>query len=430
MLDDRVTVVAGDHADVEKALVLAVAQLLEGAFVLVAIVLRRLHHGDFRVAEVRDHVLEPVAVHAVVRVDHRDHFGILGGVRDQVVQRAALEAGQRCHVEELEARAEGFAIIAHRFPDRRVLGVVVDDQDFEVRIVEVGQGVEGLFDHLRRLVVAGHVNRHFRAVAGVAFHRQELAPALVHPHRFGQFMGFGQQHDKHPERTEGEQKAHRQAEPGAVLLAVVVADPHQHRTAEKGDKRQECATTLTQRRAVDQQQGQREHGQHHRTYSQYTPLRDGDNWAFEVELLLAGGVEHPPVGADRAFIAGLPGLVVGFNDEVVIALAIELVDQGAQVNGLVSLGGVGTAAHASVARPADFGQQQRLARKLLFEVAGTVEHELTGVLHRNEFPVRQDVRGDQVSVFGQFRVFLPDVPLFTGGHRYFYRSTYAIHVLD
>ncbi|MNZ92412.1 hypothetical protein D3C78_1114360 [compost metagenome] len=123
-------------------------------------------------------------------------------------------------------------------------------------------------------------------------------------------------------------------------------------------------------------------------------------------------------------------MVVGFNDEVVIALAIELVDQGAQVNGLVSLGGVGTAAHASVARPADFGQQQRLARKLLFEVAGTVEHELTGVLHRNEFPVRQDVRGDQVSVFGQFRVFLPDVPLFTGGHRYFYRSTYAIHVLD
>lgn len=40
VLDDRVTVVAGDHTDVEEALVFAVAQLLEGAFVLVTVILR------------------------------------------------------------------------------------------------------------------------------------------------------------------------------------------------------------------------------------------------------------------------------------------------------------------------------------------------------------------------------------------------------
>ncbi|MNM61796.1 hypothetical protein D3C81_731040 [compost metagenome] len=146
--------------------------------------------------------------------------------------------------------------------------------------------------------------------------------------------------------------------------------------------------------------------------------------------MLAGGVEHAPVGADRAFVAGLPRLVIGFDDEVVVALAVELVDQGSQVNGLVGRGGVGTATHAPVAWPADFGEQQRFAREQLFQVAGTVEDELAGILHRDEFPVRQDMRRYQVNVFGQLRVFFPDVPLFTGGYRYFHRGAHPVQVLD
>ncbi|MNP46279.1 hypothetical protein D3C76_1402660 [compost metagenome] len=125
-------------------------------------------------------------------------------MRDQVVECATLEASQGRDVEELETLAEHLAMSLDRLPHGRVLGVVVDDQDFEVRVIEVGQGIEGLFDHFRRLVVARHVHRDFRSIRRIGLHRQELPAPFVDPHRFGQFMGFGQQYDKDTKRTEGE----------------------------------------------------------------------------------------------------------------------------------------------------------------------------------------------------------------------------------
>ncbi|MND51741.1 hypothetical protein D3C80_427350 [compost metagenome] len=155
-------------------------------------------------------------------------------------------------------------------------------------------------------------------------------------------------------------------------------------------------------------------------------MRNRHHRAFEVELLLARGVEHAPVGADGTFVAGFPRLVKRFDHEVVEALAIELVDQGSQINRLVRRGGVGATTHAAVARPAHLGQQQWFFREHLFQVAGAVEDELPGLVHRDEFPVRQDVRGNQVDVLGQFRVFFPHVPLFGRGHRHFHGGTHAI----
>ncbi|MNZ58414.1 hypothetical protein D3C78_764210 [compost metagenome] len=140
----------------------------------------------------RHHVLEPVAVDAVVRVDHRDHFGVLCRVRDQVVQRATLEAGQRRDVEELEALAELFAVGLERLPHGWVFGVVIDHQYFVVRVVQRGQGVESLFDHLWRFVVAGYMHRDLGPVGTVALHRQKLPAAFVNPHRLGQLVRFGQ----------------------------------------------------------------------------------------------------------------------------------------------------------------------------------------------------------------------------------------------
>ncbi|MNO86985.1 hypothetical protein D3C76_784000 [compost metagenome] len=157
-------------------------------------------------------------------------------------------------------------------------------------------------------------------------------------------------------------------------------------------------------------------------------MRNGDHWPFEVEFLLAGEVEHTPIGANGAFVADLPRLVEGFDDEVVVALAVKLVDQRAQVDRLVGLGGIGPPAHAAVARPADLGQQQRLFREQVLEVAGAIEHELAGVLHGDEFPIGQDVGGDQVDVLGELRIFLPDVPLLGRGHRHFDRSAHAVQV--
>ena len=135
------------------------------------VILWGLHDGDFRVDKVRHHVLEPVAINAVIGVDHGDHFSIWRGVRNEVIQRATLEAGQGGDVEEFETRAQGGAVVTHRLPHGRVFGVVVDQQHFEVRIVEVGQRVKRLFNHLGRLVVTGHMNRDFRSVGIVAFDR-------------------------------------------------------------------------------------------------------------------------------------------------------------------------------------------------------------------------------------------------------------------
>ena len=187
---------------------------------------------------------------------------------------------------------------------------------------------------------------------------------------------------------------------------------------------------MAQGRAVDEQHHQRDHGQHHRRDRQGAPLRNRHHGPLEVELLLALRVVNAPVSAYRAFVTGLPRLVIGFDDKIVVATAVERVDQGAQVDGLIGLGGIGTPAHAAIARPADLRQQQRLARELLLQLAGTVEHELHRVFHRHEFPVRQDVRGNQVDVPGQLRVFLPDMPLLTGGYRDLDRGTYPVQVLD
>src|SRR3546814_12116481 len=40
-----------------------------------------------------------------------------------------------------------------RPPDLLVLGIVVDDQDFEIRIVQPRQRIQRLLQHLRRLVI-------------------------------------------------------------------------------------------------------------------------------------------------------------------------------------------------------------------------------------------------------------------------------------
>ncbi|CRQ88084.1 hypothetical protein PAERUG_E5_London_17_VIM_2_12_12_05150 [Pseudomonas aeruginosa] len=430
VLDDRVAVVAGDHADVEEALVLGVAEPLEGALVLVAVVLRRLHHGDPRVAEVRHHVPEPVGVDAVVGIDHRDHLDVRRHVAQGEVQRAGLEAFQRGDVEEAEALAQARAVRLDRLPDGRVAGVVVDHQDFVVRVVEAGKGVEGLLQQFRRLVVAGHVDRHLGPIGLRGGDRQEWPAPLARPDRLGQLVGLGEQHDDHPQRADAQQRADGQAEPGAVLLAVVVGDPHQHRGAGERDHGEEGPPALAQRGTVDQQQGEGEYREYRRGDGQGAPLGNRHHRPGEVELGLAVGVVDAPVGAHRAFGADLPGLVEGFDDEVAVAFAVERVGQAPQVDGLVRGCRLGAAAHAPVARPADLGEQQRLPREGGLEFARAFEHEVHRVGHRRGLPVGQDVGGDQVDVLRQFRVFAVDVPLFGGGHRNLDRRADPVEVGD
>ncbi|MNM90372.1 hypothetical protein D3C81_1026310 [compost metagenome] len=113
-------------------------------------------------------------------------------MRQQVVKRTALEPGQRGDVEELEALTELFAVGLERLPHGWVLGVVIDHQHFVVRIVQRGQGVERLFDHLWRFVVARYMHRDLGPVGAVALHRQKLPAAFVSPGRLGQLVRLGQ----------------------------------------------------------------------------------------------------------------------------------------------------------------------------------------------------------------------------------------------
>ncbi|MNC13315.1 hypothetical protein D3C75_610580 [compost metagenome] len=66
----------------------------------------------------------------------------------------------------------------------------------------------------------------------------------------------------------------------------------------------------------------------------------------------------------------------------------------------------------------------------MLQFAGAVEDELDRILHRHELPVGQDVRGNQVDVPGQLRMFLPDVPLFTGGHGHLHGCAYPVQIFD
>ena len=76
MHDDRVELVALNHADVEEAGIFAVHRVVHDAALAVAVILRRLDKADRRVAEQRHKILEPVGLHHVVGVNDADHLGI------------------------------------------------------------------------------------------------------------------------------------------------------------------------------------------------------------------------------------------------------------------------------------------------------------------------------------------------------------------
>lgn len=50
-------------------------------------------------------MLEPMPVHAIISIDRRYYFGILGGVVQQVVQCARLEPAKWIDMKEPEARS-------------------------------------------------------------------------------------------------------------------------------------------------------------------------------------------------------------------------------------------------------------------------------------------------------------------------------------
>src|SRR6266702_2463861 len=79
---------------------------------------------------------------------------------------ARLVAGPGIEMDELKARSQLGAKHLERTPYLRVLGVVVDDLDDDVGVIEVGKRGQRLSDDLDRLVVAGDLDGNGRLIRG------------------------------------------------------------------------------------------------------------------------------------------------------------------------------------------------------------------------------------------------------------------------
>jgi hypothetical protein len=104
--DDRIELIALNHADVEESGVFAVHRVVHDAALAIAMILRRLDKADRRVVEKRHKVLEPVGLHHVVSVNDADHLGIRGRMRQSETQCACLEASEVVVTHKFEAVAE------------------------------------------------------------------------------------------------------------------------------------------------------------------------------------------------------------------------------------------------------------------------------------------------------------------------------------
>ena len=98
-------------------------------------------------------------MHLVVGIHDAEDLDLRGEPRCGFVERSGLEARPVLEMHEGEARPELRAELLDRLPERRVGGVVVDDLDDEMRIVDLSQRFERGPDHLDGLVVRGDLER-------------------------------------------------------------------------------------------------------------------------------------------------------------------------------------------------------------------------------------------------------------------------------
>ncbi len=137
----------------------------------------------------------------------------------------------------------------------------------------------------------------------------------------------------------------------------------------------------------------------------------GAERARQGELRIAVGVEHPPVGADRAFVR-LPGLVERLDQVVVEAVLDCHRGEAAQEGGGVDPAGQGAVAHAAGARPADFADENVLASKRVDDLPANGTDMCSGPSGGNWkiLPIGQDMDGDEIDGIGNVAVAQPEFP--------------------
>ena len=411
VLDDRVVVVTLHHADLEEAGIFPVAGLLEAALFLVVIILRRLHQADGRVLEMRHHVVQPVGRHDVVAVDDGHHLGIRGGLLHGEIQGARLEAGPGAQMKEAEPVTQRLAMDLDRTPDRLVLGVVVDHQHFEIRIIELGQRVQRLLQHLRRLVVARHMDRHLGQArhvgSGDARQRHPAVLAPDHVDQLDHVAGDGgeQQHLQHDENS-----------PGGNLAGAQIAhgrDQHGQRQRRAGSLEgggEDDTAGQPQLGARTQIDDGRNQAKHDRDGGPERPVGQFGHRILPGEFRLAVSVVQAPIGADDAFLADLPGLVERLDDVVVELVDARDIHPFADEARLVDERRLGGAHLLAGTRPAHLGDDNRLVGIELAQLGVALQRVLDGHLDRHAFPVGQQLHGDEIDSLDQLGMLVPDVP--------------------
>ena len=397
----------------------------------IAMVLRALDVGNLGIVKIRHDPLQPVGSHHIVAVDDADHLGVGCGLAQHVVQRAGLEALHDVEMEELEALSELGAVILHRPPHRWILGVVVDDDDFEVGIVHGGQRFDGLDDHCRRLVADRDVDRDLgpapvgRLARDHLGGRQGLAGPSTAPDRFDQLKRLRQRHREAQHQEEGEHA------PADHLAGHHVSPGGHGGTVGDGTGRQRDETAErqlpggTQARPVPQKDHHQRHRGCQRPGGIDPPLREGLDRTVPRELRLAIGVPQPPIAAGLALeVIGLPRLVDRLDHEVLDVLRLQPGDHVADVLGLLGRRGAldepgrRAAPLRAVRWPADLGDDDVLVRIGLAELADLVLEIVERRFARLLVPVGQDVHGEIIDFLGQFRVIQPDVPRLGGADRH------------
>ena len=174
-----------------------------------------------------------------------------------------------------------------------------------------------------------------------------------------------------------------------------------------------------QQRLQDRRLHQRENRQRHQDADQERdrgelPVVGIDDRTGPRKLRLAVGLEDAPIGTDAAFEV-LPGPIESLDDVVFHAEGFGARDEIAQHRGLLERSGIGVEQIVAVARPAELGDQDALAREFLAQQAVEIDRLVDRLLVREVFPVGQHVRADEIDGGAELGMIAPDAPDFAGG---------------
>ena len=284
-------------------------------------------------------------------------------------KRAGLEALDLLGVDELEAFAERAAMILDRLPEFRI-GRVVDDHDaFEIRIVQPRHRIERLLEHVRRLEIGRHMDRDFgegdvRADGGRR-HRRSLDDQPARAAAKGDGGDFldprhRDQHQRHQQdqsQRQGKGRAEHEVMAGPV-----------------GEHGRDPGADAVRRRRQHQRLHHRGPASRRIGSDSRMPTSTRDGGELPVVLVhdragpgkfrLARGVQDAPIGTDAAF-EEFPGLIDRLDDVVFHADGFGARDEVAQHHRLLERAGIGVAQIVAGARPAELGDHDPLAGKLV-----------------------------------------------------------------